>query len=75
MRVLVATDAWHPQINGVVRTLEALARSATPLGSTIEFLTPAGFASVPLPTYRDVRCALPRTAAIAARLEQVKPDA
>jgi glycosyltransferase involved in cell wall biosynthesis len=75
MRVLVATDAWHPQINGVVRTLEALARSATPLGSTIEFLTPAGFASVPLPTYRAVRCALPRPAAIAARIEQVKPDA
>jgi glycosyltransferase involved in cell wall biosynthesis len=75
MRIMVATDAWHPQINGVVRTLEALARSVEKLGSSVEFLTPAGFASFPLPTYPGLRCALPRPAEVAARIERAKPDA
>ena len=59
MRVLIATDAWHPQVNGVVRTLMSLAESARRLGAAIEFLTPEGFPSVALPTYRTLRCALP----------------
>jgi glycosyltransferase involved in cell wall biosynthesis len=75
MRVLIATDAWHPQINGVVRTLEALARSVQSLGSMIEFITPAGFASLPIPTYPGLRCALPRPGQIAARIERAGPEA
>ena len=75
MRVLIATDAWHPQINGVVRTLQSLAKSLEGLGTTVRFLTPDGFASVPLPTYPGLRCALPRPSAIAARIEQAAPDA
>ena len=75
MRVLIATDAWHPQINGVVRTLQSLAKSLEGLGATVRFLTPDGFASVPLPTYPGLRCALPRPSAIAARVEQAAPDA
>jgi hypothetical protein len=59
MRVLVATDAWHPQVNGVVRTLTSLARSALDLGVTIDFLTPDGFPSIPVPTYPGLRLALP----------------
>ena len=47
MRILIATDAWHPQVNGVVRTLTSLARAAEKLGVTIEFLSPEGFPSVP----------------------------
>src|SRR4029077_20890686 len=43
MRVLVATDAWHPQVNGVVRTLTSLARSAQALGVSIDLLSPDGF--------------------------------
>ena len=46
MRILVATDAWYPQVNGVVRTLTSLARSASALGADIKFLTPEGFPSV-----------------------------
>jgi glycosyltransferase involved in cell wall biosynthesis len=38
MRILVATDAWHPQVNGVVRTLTSLADSLRPLGAKVEFL-------------------------------------
>ena len=59
MRILIATDAWHPQVNGVVRTLTSLARSAAALGAEIEFLTPDGFPSVGVPTYPGLRMALP----------------
>lgn len=75
MRVLVATDAWHPQVNGVVRTLTSLARTAKRLGVDIEFLSPDGFRTFPLPTYPGLRLALPPRARIAARIEQSNPDA
>jgi glycosyltransferase involved in cell wall biosynthesis len=75
MRILVATDAWHPQVNGVVRTLTSLARSAQRLGADIEFLSPEGFSTVPLPTYPDLRIALPSSGRIARRIETARPDA
>jgi glycosyltransferase involved in cell wall biosynthesis len=75
MRVLVATDAWHPQVNGVVRTLTALARHARTLGVEIEFLTPEGFRTLPVPTYPDLRLALPSRRRIARRIEEARPDA
>ncbi len=75
MRVLIATDAWHPQVNGVVRTLTSLARSALKLGVTIDFLTPEGFPSIPVPTYPGLRLALPSPTRIARRIEQASPDA
>ncbi|HLH95080.1 MAG TPA: glycosyltransferase family 1 protein [Xanthobacteraceae bacterium] len=75
MRVLIATDAWHPQVNGVVRTLTSLARAALNLGVTVEFLNPEGFASVPVPTYPGLRMALPSPIGIARRIKQINPDA
>jgi glycosyltransferase involved in cell wall biosynthesis len=75
MRILIATDAWHPQINGVVRSLQSLATAALELGAEIEFLTPEGFPSFPLPTYRSIRCAVPSPREIARRIEQAAPDA
>ncbi len=59
MRILIATNAWPPQVNGAVRTLQALAANARKLGVEIEFLTPEGFRSFALPTYPSVRCAIP----------------
>jgi glycosyltransferase involved in cell wall biosynthesis len=75
MRVLVATDAWKPQVNGVVRTLQSLAESARGLGAAVDFLTPEGFSSVPVPTYPGLRVALPSAREIARRIEQAAPDA
>src|SRR3954452_23371175 len=75
MRILIATDAWHPQVNGVVRTLTSLARSAAVLGAEIGFLTPDGFPSVGVPTYPGLRVALPNRREIARRIEQAAPDA
>lgn len=75
MRVLIATDAWHPQVNGVVRTLTSLAASARALGVEVTFLTPEGFPSIPVPTYPGLRLALPRPRGIARRIAQAEPDA
>src|ERR1700744_888233 len=75
MRILIATDAWHPQVNGVVRTLTSLARSAAALGAEIAFLTPEGFPSFDVPTYPGLRVAWPDRREIAQRIEAVAPDA
>src|SRR5437588_11292653 len=75
MRVLIATDAWHPQVNGVVRTLTSLAAAAKALDVEVDFLTPDGFRSWPLPTYPGLRVALPSGKEIARRIEKAAPDA
>ena len=75
MRILIATDAWHPQVNGVVRTLTSLKRSASGLGVEVGFLTPDGFPSLPVPTYPGLRVALPNRREIARRIEAAAPDA
>ncbi|KZM50024.1 glycosyltransferase family 1 protein [Labrenzia sp. OB1] len=56
--VLFVTDAWYPQINGVVRTLEYTARELRTRGLRVEFITPREFRTVPCPTYPDIRLSL-----------------
>jgi glycosyltransferase involved in cell wall biosynthesis len=75
MRILIATDAWQPQVNGVVRTLTSLARSAAALGAEIDFLTPDGFPSLGVPTYPGLRIAWPNRREIARRIEAASPEA
>jgi glycosyltransferase involved in cell wall biosynthesis len=75
MKVLVATDAWRPQVNGVVRTLGSLARAASGLGVPIEFLSPEGFPSFQVPTYPGLRLAVPSRRGIAQRIKAARPDA
>jgi glycosyltransferase involved in cell wall biosynthesis len=75
IRILVATDAWFPQVNGVVHTLSEIARVAEPLGATLTFLTPAGFPTVPLPTYPSVRLAVALPSQVEARIVASRPDA
>ena len=75
MRLLIATDAWHPQVNGVVRTLMSLAKSVRRQGVAVEFLTPEGFPSIPVPTYPGLRLALPNPREIARRIERAAPNA
>jgi len=75
MRILIATDAWHPQVNGVVRTLTSLSRAASALGAEITFLTPEGFPSFAVPTYPGLRLAIPNGREIARRIEAAAPEA
>lgn len=74
MRILIATDAWHPQVNGVVRTLTMMAEAAARLGADISFLNPQSFATVALPSYPDLRVAIPGPARIARLIAQARPD-
>lgn len=74
MRVLVATDAWHPQVNGVVRTYERLALEAPSFGFEVCFLAPPHFRTLPLPTYPEIRLALAGPRAIAGHIEAARPD-
>ena len=74
MRILIATDAWHPQVNGVVRTLAMIAEAAKPLGVDVGFLTPLSFRTFALPSYPDVRVALPWPAKIARLIREARPD-
>ncbi|HZH50905.1 MAG TPA: glycosyltransferase family 1 protein [Microvirga sp.] len=73
MRLLVASDAWHPQINGVVRSLEHMAAQAPEFGAEIVFLTPERFRSLPMPTYPEIRLALASPAQVARILDEVRP--
>ena len=75
MHVLVATDAWRPQVNGVVRTLEAIGRHAPALGARISFLTPDGLPSLPLPGYAEIRLALTSVRHVARQIQALQPDA
>jgi len=74
MRILIATDAWPPQINGVVRTLLSVAEAMRRQGATVSFLSPDGFPTVPVPTYPGLRLALPSAGKIARRIAEVQPD-
>jgi glycosyltransferase involved in cell wall biosynthesis len=75
MKILVATDAWHPQVNGVVRTLGHVAREAHALGARLEFLTPGEFWTLPVPSYPEIRLALPGPGDVERRLARARPDA
>ncbi len=74
MRILVATDAWHPQVNGVVRTLAMMAEAARGFGVEVSFLTPESFRTFAMPSYPDLRLALPGPGKTAELIEQAKPD-
>jgi glycosyltransferase involved in cell wall biosynthesis len=75
IRILVATDAWLPQVNGVVQTLREVARVAEPFGATVSFLTSEGMRTVPIPSYRSIRVALPFRRIVEERIEAMRPDA
>ena len=75
MRILIVTDAWVPQVNGVVRTLQAVSRELGLLGHEVALVSPDQFASVPCPTYPEIRLALARRRWVGARIARIAPDA
>ena len=75
MKILVATDAWHPQVNGVVRTLSHVAHEASAFGADIEFLSPQGFWTLPMPSYPEIRLALTGPGDIERSLDRTRPEA
>lgn len=75
MRVAIVSDAWHPQVNGVVRTLEATAAGLRARGQAVEVIGPGGFRSLPAPSEPSLRLALAPGRALAARLDGFGADA
>lgn len=73
-RLLVATDAWHPQINGVVRTFERMVEELGRLGVEVTILGPNAFRTIPCPTYPDIRLAISRPSTVGAAIAAAKPD-
>ena len=73
MRLLIVTDAWKPQVNGVVRTYEwlsnALARQVD-----LKLLTPEPYPRAPLPTYPEIELAMASPGSIARFIDTAAPD-
>ena len=74
MRLLLVTDAWAPQMNGVVRTLQSVTAELGRRGHQVEIVSPDLFASVPCPTYAEIRLALATRGAVGSHIEAVDPD-
>jgi glycosyltransferase involved in cell wall biosynthesis len=75
VRILLVTDAWEPQVNGVVRTLKTTARELTSMGHEVRFLTPLEFRTLPCPTYPDIRLSLFPQGQVSRTIREFDPDA
>jgi glycosyltransferase involved in cell wall biosynthesis len=75
LRILFVTDAWHPQINGVVRTLSTTGSELEALGHAVAFVGPDRFRTVPLPTYPEIRVALTPGRRLTEEVERFEPTA
>lgn len=75
MRIAIVTDAWAPQVNGVVRTLQAVRSELEGAGHEVLVVSPDLFHSLPCPTYPEIRLALASSRAVGSRLADFGPDA
>jgi glycosyltransferase involved in cell wall biosynthesis len=74
MRIAIATDAWYPQVNGVVRTLAATVAELDRRGYEVELVTPQRFVTVPMPGYSSIRLALAPRYNVRKMLGAFRPD-
>ncbi|MFL9914986.1 glycosyltransferase family 1 protein [Paraburkholderia fungorum] len=75
MKIMIVTDAWEPQVNGVVRTLKNTTRELTALGHRVDLLTPLEFKTIPCPTYPEIRLSLLPRRKLRQRIGEFAPDA
>lgn len=75
MKILIVTDAWSPQVNGVVRTLQNLGAELADLGHEVVMITPEHCRTTPCPTYPEIRLSLVRYRTIARRMNAENADA
>jgi glycosyltransferase involved in cell wall biosynthesis len=75
MRIMIVTDAWEPQVNGVVRTLKSTRRELEKAGHEVDLLTPAEFRTVPCPTYPEIRLSVFAARSVRSRIETWRPQA
>ena len=75
MRILLATDAWEPQVNGVVRTLSRTVAECRAMGHQVELVSPDQFKTIPCPTYPEIRLALGAYEEMRERFRAFEPEA
>ena len=75
MKIAIATDAWHPQVNGVVRALATTAERLRCRGHEVMVIEPGRFRTIPCPTYPEIRLALACSPRARRMLDAFEPDA
>lgn len=73
-RVLIVTDAWHNQTNGVVRCLDNIGIELRAMGLGADYLTPQQFWTLPMPTYPEIRLSLAPIGAVGEKIDALRPD-
>ncbi len=75
MRIAIVTDAWQPQVNGVVRTLETTRACLERNGHAVLFVTPQAFRTLPCPAYAEIRLACFPWPGVRRQLDAFRPEA
>ncbi len=75
MRILLATDAWEPQVNGVVRTLTRVVAELREMGDVVEVISPDQFQTLPMPTYPEIKLAMGAYEKVQQRFKAFEPEA
>ncbi len=75
MRIVIVTDAWAPQVNGVVRTLQSVSAQLEKMGHEVRVISPDQFGSIPCPTYPEIRLAMARARTIGRSIATFGADA
>ncbi len=73
--IVIVTDAWRPQVNGVVRTLETLGEELRAAGFNVEYITPLDYKTIPTPTYPEIRLSMNHWWSLGKRLKALQPYA
>ena len=74
LRIAFITDAWHPQINGVVTTIQNTCTTLEQSGHQIKLITPDQFKSIPCPSYPSIRLAIACYGKLSRQLNEFKPN-
>ncbi|AMK18625.1 MULTISPECIES: glycosyltransferase family 4 protein [Sphingobium] len=75
MRIVIVTDAWLPQVNGVVRTLQTIQTELEARGHLVKVISPDLYGSIPCPTYPEIRLAFVRSSVVGQAIAAFQPDA
>jgi glycosyltransferase involved in cell wall biosynthesis len=75
MRIAIVTDAWAPQVNGVVRTLRSVSGELEAAGHEVRIISPDQYGSLPCPTYPEIRLAMARARTVGRAIAEFAPDA
>jgi glycosyltransferase involved in cell wall biosynthesis len=71
--IVIITDAWYPQINGVVRTLEATRKELIAMGRDVTLITPEHYVTIPCPLYPEIRLSINAWRRLPRMLEALQP--